>query len=323
MKPILCNYYVTYRCNAACNYCDIWKIDKFRQADDCLLDDVLEILPQLKSLGVKFIDFTGGEPLLHPYLPEMLHAAKKLKFYTSVTTNCLLYPQRADEIRGLVDLLHFSLDSLDEEKNDRIRSKGSYQKVMESLEIARRYHENPDLLFTATDQNYQEIDRLCQFAQRQKRILIVNPVFSYSGQKKISHLALDYLDRFKSKPYIYINRAFHRFIRSGGNHRKSPRCYSASSSIVISPQKELLLPCFHHQEAAIPIDRDLEQILASEKVEYFKQQQGRFGFCEGCTINCYFDPSFLYRIDEYFWLSLISKLKYGIDKYLRIKNSGD
>ena len=25
MKPILCNYYVTYRCNAACGFCDIWE----------------------------------------------------------------------------------------------------------------------------------------------------------------------------------------------------------------------------------------------------------------------------------------------------------
>ena len=23
--PILCNYYVTYRCNAKCGFCDIWE----------------------------------------------------------------------------------------------------------------------------------------------------------------------------------------------------------------------------------------------------------------------------------------------------------
>ena len=25
MKPVLCNYYVTYRCNAKCGFCDIWE----------------------------------------------------------------------------------------------------------------------------------------------------------------------------------------------------------------------------------------------------------------------------------------------------------
>ncbi|TAE90870.1 MAG: radical SAM protein, partial [Bacteroidetes bacterium] len=23
--PVLCNYYVTYRCNATCHFCDIWE----------------------------------------------------------------------------------------------------------------------------------------------------------------------------------------------------------------------------------------------------------------------------------------------------------
>ena len=23
--PVLCNYYVTYRCNATCSFCDIWE----------------------------------------------------------------------------------------------------------------------------------------------------------------------------------------------------------------------------------------------------------------------------------------------------------
>jgi len=68
---------------------------------------------------------------------------------------------------------------------------------------------------------------------------------------------------------------------------------------------------------AIPIKSNLARILKSRTHRLLKKQQGTFPFCHGCTINCYFDPSFLYKLDRFFWLSMTSKLKYGFDKYIR------
>jgi len=317
MRPILCNYYITYLCNGKCLYCDIWKRNRFQQSSDCSFKNIAQNLPQLKQIGIKFIDFTGGEPLLHPQLPTILKLAKELRFYTSVTTNCLLYPQRAEQLKGLVDLLHFSLDSMNEVENDQLRGKGSFASVMESIEIARSFGERPDLLITATRTNFKAIEELSFFAQAQKLILIVNPIFNYSGQSSLTTHALDYLDQYHNEPYVYVNRAFHRLIRRGGNKRSEPRCRAISSTIVISPQNELLLPCFHHAQLSIPIHANLGQILNTQTYKLLKKQQGTFPFCDGCTINCYFDPSFLYKLDRFFWLSLVSKLKYGYDKFIR------
>jgi len=317
MKPILCNYYITYRCNAKCSFCDFWKGKSYQETADCSREDVANNLPLLKKIGIKFIDFTGGEPLLHPQLPEMLWLAKQHRFITSVTTNCMLYPQQAEELKGLIDLLHFSLDSLDEAENDQLRGKGSFASVMQSIEVAKHLGERPDLLYTVTQSNFKAIDELARFAQQQKFILIVNPVFKYSNQLSLTREVLDHLDQFRKEPYIYINRALHKLIRDGGNPRLKPRCRAISSTVVISPQNELLLPCFHHQQLAIPIRSTIKQIFHSQTHKLLKKQQGTFPFCDGCTINCYFDPSFLYRLDRYFWLSLASKLKYGFDKYIR------
>ena len=62
-------------------------------------ENVQANLNDLKKLGVKVIDFTGGEPLLHRQLPEFLQYAKKLKFITTVTTNTLLYPKYAERLK--------------------------------------------------------------------------------------------------------------------------------------------------------------------------------------------------------------------------------
>jgi len=133
----------------------------------------------------------------------------------------------------------------------------------------------------------------------------------------LTKAALDYLDQFQNEPYVYINRALHRFIRQQGNQRATPRCKAISSTIVIAPQNELLLPCFHQAQLAIPIKFNLPEILKSQTWHLLKKQQGTFPFCDGCTINCYFDPSFLYKLDRFFLLSLASKFKYGFDKFLR------
>ncbi len=86
MKPVLCNYYVTYRCNATCGFCDIWE----QPSPMVTLGDARRNLDALRRLGVRVIDFTGGEPLLHTHLHTLLTMAKQRGFLTTVTTNGLL-----------------------------------------------------------------------------------------------------------------------------------------------------------------------------------------------------------------------------------------
>lgn len=322
MRPILCNYYITYRCNAKCTFCDIWKIQKSLDLHDASLTDVEANLTQLKKIGVKFVDFTGGEPLLHENLPQMLAIAKQLKLLTSVTTNCLIYPERASEIKGLVDFLHFSLDSFDPSLNRNLRGADTHSFVMKSIDIAHEIDERPDILFTATQKNYKSISKLYDLCKVNRLMLIVNPVFQYSDQQRLSSDIIDYLNRFRFKPYIYVNMALHKLITKNGNATRHPRCKAMTSSLVISPENTLMLPCFHHRLIEIPLSiSPLSDVLKSDQYLMFQNYEGRLEFCEHCTINCYFDPSFTYKFDTYFVLSLLSKVKYIFDKkiYTRLR----
>jgi molybdenum cofactor biosynthesis enzyme MoaA len=64
---LLCNYYVTYRCNAYCEFCHFGDHTNFKDTPYASLEDFKKNVTQLAELGVKFIDLTGGEPLLHRY----------------------------------------------------------------------------------------------------------------------------------------------------------------------------------------------------------------------------------------------------------------
>lgn len=313
LYPFLSNYYITTKCNARCVFCDIYK----KRSTDASLKNITANLRDLKKIGVSFIDFTGGEPLLHPRIKDILELAKNMGFITTVTTNCILYPKRANEIKGLVDLLHFSLDSPLKKEHDRLRGVKCYDKVMDSMGIAKSLGEKPDILFTITEDNIKHLPQMVKFAQDNQCILLCNPVFSYFENPGLKKETLDKILSCASEPYIYVNRGIIRFMKEGGNSIHNNRCRAVSTTIVISPDNYLLLPCYHKCSKKIPINNNLQSLMNSKTLDYFRKREGRFSFCERCSISCYFDPSFTYGVNDYFLLSQLSKIKYGIDKYIK------
>lgn len=206
--PVLCNYYVTYRCNATCSFCDIWE----KPSPYVTLENFRENLKDLKTLGVKVIDFTGGEPLLHRELNILLEEAKRAGFITTVTTNCLLYPKYADRLKGKIDMLHFSLDSPDEEEHNLSRGVNCFGKILDSIQIAKKNKERPDILFTVFEQNVDKIERVWnEITQPNDLVLILNPVFNYNAVEtgeNLSEASLQKLLRWGKQKNVYLNEAF-------------------------------------------------------------------------------------------------------------------
>lgn len=317
MRRVLCNYYVTYRCNAKCGFCDFSYHEKYRNTGHAVLEDFLQLLPQLKKAGVRIIDFTGGEPLLNRDLPEMLKSTKKAGIMTTVTTNCLLYPKQAESIRGLVDLLHFSLDALDPELHNSIRGIDCYDHVLRSVDLALKLGERPDILFTVTEKNFHEMDDIHRYASSKGLILILNPVFSYFRKESLPDIALDLMEKTAEKPFVYVSQGFINLRRAGGNNPDKPLCKAVSKTIVISPENELLLPCYHRCSDKIPINGNLEAAMKTDTYKKHLEQEGRMSFCRGCIINCYFEPSFAFSFNRYMWTGLRGKLKYTYTKYVK------
>ena len=309
--PVLCNYYVTYRCNASCGFCDIWE----RPSPYVTLDNARQNLRDLKKLGVRVVDFTGGEPLLHRQLPDLLREAKALGLITTVTTNALLYPKQADQLRGLVDMLHFSLDSPVGDEHDRSRGVKCFDKVIESISIARQLGERPDILFTVFERNVHQIQAMYEeICQPNGLVLILNPVFDYGTVKtggQFSDDALTQLSAWGRRKGVYLNDGFIQLRRDGGNHIEKPICRAASTTIVISPENKLVLPCYHLGLKDFAIDGNLANLYHSAEVQQLVSLEGRLPACEGCAINCYMQPSFAVEINRYFWRALPSTLKYN------------
>lgn len=310
--PVLCNYYLTYRCNATCSFCDIWE----KPSPFIHLSDVRDNLRDLKKLGVRVIDFTGGEPLLHPDLPVFLQEAKKMGFITTVTTNGLRYPRMAEALAGQIDMLHFSLDYADAENHNRVRGARCFEAVMASVEKAKALGERPDILFTVTENNLNHIKPVWEnICLPNRLVLILNPVFEYN--KVGSGLPAEALASLRSwgkKRLVYLNEAFLDLREDGGNKRDKPVCRAGSTTIVISPENKLMLPCYHLGIKEIPVEGKLYELYGSDEVRKLIALEGRMPACEGCVINCYMQPSFSVELSRYWFKALPSTLKYSMMK---------
>ena len=312
-KPILLHYYITNRCNSRCTFCDIWKaLPKL----DAIPADVVTNLKSARNAGCTFVDFTGGEPLLHPDLPLFLKEAKNQRFITSVTTNCIDFPKRVSQLAGYVDLLHFSLDGGTATLHNTIRGTDSFDKVMESIPLALSYNMAPDLLFTYTDENIDSFESAYAIAKKNRLIIILDPVFNCDGPDILLLATHRKARQFSKWKGVYLNPSHLRLRKIGGNNIDNPICKAVTSTIVITPDNCRVLPCYHHAQDELLLNSGLAAVGHSPEEKNWQALQGRDSICEGCHINCYFDPSYLYAGIEWSIPSVLAKARYGWNKYV-------
>lgn len=102
------------------------------------LAKVRELLDDAKEAGVELVRLYGGEPLLHPHLPEMVKHAVGLGLSVYVTTNGTLLDRKIDALyeAGLRHLsigYYGALDGYD----SYVQRKNSYRRLEEGLDAVR------------------------------------------------------------------------------------------------------------------------------------------------------------------------------------------
>jgi MoaA/NifB/PqqE/SkfB family radical SAM enzyme len=113
MRPLIVTYYVTTWCNLNCAYCEDFGSRRNAQNIPPLpLDQTLHILKVIRSATNQVI-LTGGEPLLHPQIDELVaRAHTELKLNLTMLTNAALLHEHEAVLPHLKRLV-VSLDSTD------------------------------------------------------------------------------------------------------------------------------------------------------------------------------------------------------------------
>lgn len=108
--PILAHIIPVRRCNLACTYCN--EYDKVSQPVPA--EVMLRRIDRLHELGTTIVTFSGGEPLLHPDLDDLIRRIRSHGLIATLITNgYLLSPDRIKRLnRAGLDSLQISIDNV-------------------------------------------------------------------------------------------------------------------------------------------------------------------------------------------------------------------
>src|ERR1019366_7470139 len=81
--PILAHLIPIRRCNLSCTYCN--EFDNFSKP--VVLEEMFRRVDNLAALGTTIITLSGGEPLLHPHLEEIVRRVRRHGILAGMITN--------------------------------------------------------------------------------------------------------------------------------------------------------------------------------------------------------------------------------------------
>src|SRR5204862_1387013 len=123
------------RCNLACAYCN--EYDDFSKPVP--LQEMQARLDHLRSLGTSFITISGGEPLLHPDLDDIIGHIRRVAMLAGMITNGYLLTAERIERRNRAGLEHMQI-SIDNVMPDDV-SKKSLKVLDKKLQLLAEHAE--------------------------------------------------------------------------------------------------------------------------------------------------------------------------------------
>ena len=163
-------YYLTEGCNLVCRHC--WLSPKHQTGSSTYPSLSVEvfksILEQAKPLGLKGIKLTGGEPLMHPEIHEILQIVKDRDITLTIETNGVLCtPELALKITSCKKTsVSVSLDGADAGTHEWVRGiKGSFEGALEGIRNLVKAGIKPQIIMTIMQYNKNQLEALVRLAE--------------------------------------------------------------------------------------------------------------------------------------------------------------
>jgi MoaA/NifB/PqqE/SkfB family radical SAM enzyme len=293
--PLRVIHRITTRCNLKCEFCDhqLHALEK----NELSTAQIKDAMRQFAKLGTIAWGITGGEPFLRRDLPEIIHYSKELGFLTNCITNGTIANDGI--ISDLASDLDYLITSLEgpKEITDKIRGKGVFDRVIQTIETARK--NNLPVIIAATmtreflagdgirfmGKLCKEMGIRCSF----QNLLLTGPYGGEGFSKAKSHIvphdpakeeffkALDLIQEMKNQGYPFVNnKPWMDYVKSYMRGTlKPPPCYAGKLYCNFFEDGSLRT-CQYH-----PV-----KVKESSIAESLTKLPGEFKECP-CTAICY------------------------------------
>lgn len=247
--PYSINISLTERCYLACPFC--FKDPQY--SAELELDQVLGYLREMGSMGVKCVQFSGGEPLLYPHLITVIKYAKTQHLFTRISSSG--WGLDEDYVVRLkkagIDVIHISLNGSKAVIHEKTRD--AFDVSLAAIEMLVKNNIEVVVNWVANHSNIDDLPNMIQLAKRYKikKICILSNKNNYKGErffplekKELIALCEMYKD---NKQYLDIEGCYYelnKIVNDKKNLSISDGCRGGRFYMAISARNEFS-PCPH------------------------------------------------------------------------------
>jgi len=286
---------VTLRCDQHCAYCDFPR-HAGRELDTATWK---RVLAGLGRAGTVRLGISGGEPLLRPDLGELVQAAVRQGFVTSLVTNGARLRDRVDEVAA-VDYLLTTIEG-DAPRHDAVRGAGAWKATWEGLEaVRRRGGPKLGLICPVHAGNAATLDEPLRAAEALGVTIYFQPVLQRAGwsgapfgdlpdEATVRDVFVRLAAWKRAGRPVGNSRAYLDLVLDGRTGALAGTCTAGRYFVTILPDGRVTPCCMLPFHADLPrVDPD-----APERTSRLVSRP----ICEGCTIAPYVESHFIFSLD--------------------------
>lgn len=266
------------RCNLSCAYCN--EYDDFSKPVP--VAELQKRVHRLADLGTTIITISGGEPLLHPDLDEVIRAIRSRGMIAGLITNgYLLVPERIKRLnRAGLDHLQISIDNVTPDDVSKKSLKVLDQKLRLLAQYAE-FHVNINSVLGSAVRNPEDAITVARRARELGFSTTVGIIHDHSGQllplSSQQQKIFDEVAAMSKRSYSRFYEFFQRNIAQG--RENTWRCRAGSRYLYIC-ENGLVHYCSQQRGyPAIPLE---QYTRAHLEREYLIQKS----CAPRCTISC-------------------------------------
>lgn len=184
--PFEIKFNVTNNCNLRCKHCFIKDYSK-TYIDFNKFKNLVDYFYQKKIYS---IILTGGEPLLHKDIIDMINYVKSKGLYCALATNgTLIMDEHIKEFKkNKIDMIQISIENSNEKINNFIRGKGVFNKALKSIKLLSNNNIYVVASYTINHFNKDNLDlfvRKCKELNAYPRFELFLPITNNSINNKL------------------------------------------------------------------------------------------------------------------------------------------